>query len=241
MIPTAASTMAKYTHAIARCRAVLPVALQVEDTTHDHVVRVGEGINDGKDKARQDHGADIGQGDLPEVFPRRRTLHLRRLLGGDRNVLERRQEDQNLDAGVPDDAEDVVRHRFNGGLHTVGDAVDAQELHQLTQQVSGEHGGKLAGIAVAGALQVAVDDVVHRTGGNDDREEEHGTGEGPSLELLVQNDCHEQGEHQNQRRFPGGVFQHLDQVLAVVRVYVERIVIVVQSHKRTDHAAGGPG
>ena len=120
----------------------------------------------------------------------------------------------------------------------IGNAVDAEEFHEFAQQVCGKHGGKLAGIAVAGALQVAVDDVIHRTGGNDDRQEEHGTGECPSLELLVQNDCHEQGEHQNQRGFPRSVLQHLHQILAVVRVHVERVVIVVHADPAADHAAG---
>ena len=78
--------------------------------------------------------------------------------------MQCRKEDQDLDTGVPHDAENVVRYHFNGGLHAVGNAVDAEEFHEFAKQVCGKHGGKLAGIAVAGALQVAVDNVIHRTG-----------------------------------------------------------------------------
>lgn len=64
MIPTAASTIAKYTHAIAEagpyCQSLCKSRIRHMTT----LFGIGERVDNGEDKAGEDHGADIGERDL---------------------------------------------------------------------------------------------------------------------------------------------------------------------------------
>ena len=224
------------------CRkAVLPVILYLQHTGHNRIGGGGKGVDDGEDQIGKDHRADVGQDDLPEVFPGGCPLDLCRLSCGGRNVLQGCQEDQNLDAGAPYKAEHIGGQGLDLGGQILADAVDAKEGQQFLYKIRLEHGGKLGCIAVAVGFQVAVDDIVHRAGGNDDRQEEHGSCKGSSPELLVEDHGDEQGEYDDEGRSLEGFLQHLHQQLPVVGVAHKGVFVVADARPGGNRAAGFRG
>ena len=217
----------------------LPIARRVGfgDEPHHRIALCRERVDNGVNSVHQNHGGNHREGDFPEGFPRGGAVNLAGLIDGGRNGLQRRQEDQHLHAGAVDDIVDVVDHVH----HIFHDS--RADLHVCKQPLQVHGGDKLVGNAASAAVVNARGilhalaqnvhglNVLHDTGGQDNRDEEDGTEHTASHHFLVEHHGHKQREDDDGRNVEQQLSQTRYQGLREIRVDKQGFPVVLPPYK----------
>ena len=171
----------------------------VADLVHDLIVRSHTVVHYGIDPVHQKQGADHRKRDLPETLPCGAALNGSRLIHAAGNGLQTGKEDDDLDSRRNSHVIDpfhYLEHLFKGRNAYPGG-------HQYILDGPGDAG--IPCILLNGGLHTGHQGIVvfhpqYDAGGKDHRQKEHRAHKGPSLELLVQDQCHEKAEYHDGQR-----------------------------------------